>query len=154
MLISILPQNRGADTFRDSNDHRHRLIPGQAARFAAMAYDILQQKISPYRAIHDIHNREFIRRKHFHTRQSCHHQPPFRNKSTNPDTAYPPCITNSGQTVNDSAVSLLWFFCNDWTKHTGDMRLPCGFIPAHCVPVGLLLPTLLNEFFSRQDFHR
>ncbi|MEI6540705.1 MAG: hypothetical protein WCO86_14460 [Planctomycetota bacterium] len=36
-----------------------------------------QQKTAPHRAIHYMPKRNVIRRKHFHTSQPCHDQPPF-----------------------------------------------------------------------------
>lgn len=56
-------------------------------------------------AIYDMHNRDFISRKHFHTSQLSHDQPPLRSKSKNPDAQSLAHITNSTQTVKYKAVS-------------------------------------------------
>jgi hypothetical protein len=53
------------------------LIDPELAMVIVLSGDriVSQQKTPPHRAIHDMHDRNFVRRKHFHPSQSCHASP-------------------------------------------------------------------------------
>ena len=65
-----------------------------------------KQKTPPHRAIHHMHNRNFIRRKHLHPSQPCHTQPAFPKPNQRIPKNQPSAhFTNSSQTVKYQAVS-------------------------------------------------
>ena len=73
------------------------LIEPQLAMIIILAGELIiaQQKAAANRAVHDMHNRNFIRRKHLDTRQSSHDPPPFNLKQQSLNTQAPHSSTIS-----------------------------------------------------------